>query len=647
MHQLPKVAIYLRVSSDEQASKGHSPDMQLQACLAKLNERFGENLYLYEVFQDLGYSGRLGLYDPQRPKKPHRPELTRLKNCLDQGEFDAVCVYGLDRLSRNYSLLPRLIEEVFGQGDVELISVRELGIDLATPTGRAIAQILNASNALICDISSQIQRDTSRRRRELGYPVKPAFGWRWKATKDPNGRRGIEPNPEQAEVVKYIINQFLEGASLRGIAKELVRRGIKTARGTNRWCKHIVAKIILQPLHYGLVRVTEGEYVRGAHFEDRFFDPEVFDHVTELMQQRSFTPPSYDTRPEYLLGGLIYCGHCGAKMRGRKGRGRFRVYCCNAAEYEQKPLCSRNSCRADWVEGEVLEEIGQLLMSPKVAEQARKEALAVLHNDNKQLRRKVQQLEASIQRLERRLKRWRDLLADAVISPQEYTDYRDQLLTERAALDNELQETKKLIGAGEDFERQWQTVQQALSDIAGLWERMTSEERKAVIREVVERVDMTQTSEGDFKLRIKLRFQEPVSKIISPPRGMRSKGQVTLTKRQMEALWLRIQGLSHREAAKKLGITVQALNTLLCRASRRLGAKNTREAFNLARDIIPRYLKWLDLEGREQRVSREPSPWSLGPEQERVLEALARGLKGPQIARQLEISVNTVYVHLH
>ena len=239
------------------------------------------------------------------------------------------------------------------------------------------------------------------------------------------------------------------------------------------------------------------------------------------------------------------------------------------------------------------------------------------------------------------------MLADGVITPEEYAEYREQLAAERASLDSELQETKKLLAAEEDFDRQWQAVQQALSDIASLWERMTAEERKAVIREVVERVDMTKTPDGDIELRIKLCFREPVTKIISPPRGRRGNGPTTLTRRQMEALWLRSQGLSRYEVARKLGITVQSLNSLLCEASRRLGAKSIHEAINMARDIIPRYLKWLDLEGREQRKSREHSPWSLGPEQKRILEALAAGLKGPQIAHKLGISVNTVYVHLH
>ncbi|MDK2463289.1 MAG: LuxR C-terminal-related transcriptional regulator [Candidatus Korarchaeota archaeon] len=295
----------------------------------------------------------------------------------------------------------------------------------------------------------------------------------------------------------------------------------------------------------------------------------------------------------------------------------------------------------------MLEEISHLLASPKLAEEARRHARAALREEHRELQRKIQQINASIERIKRRLKRWRDMLADGVISPQEYAEYRNQLATEQAALQSELQETRKLLEAEENFDRQWQAVQQALRDIAGLWERMTSDERKAVVREVVERIDMTKMPDGDIELRIKLRLREPSVKVISPPRGRRGNGPTTLTRRQMEALWLRSQGLSRREAARRLGITVQSLNTLLCRASRRLGTKSIHEAINMARDIIPRYLKWLDLEGREQRASRQHSPWSIDPEQKRVLEALSEDLKGPQIASQLGISVNTVYVHLH
>ena len=172
--KLPRIAIYVRVSTDEQAREGFSLQDQELQCRQRLDEIYGKNLYEAVLFPDDGFSGRLGLYDPAKPSKAHRPALSRLKQALDAGELDAVCIHRLDRLSRSYSLLPQLIEEVFGNGDIALISVREFGMDVTTPTGRAIAQLLNTSNALYAEIGGQNVRDASLLRRRSGYPIKVA-----------------------------------------------------------------------------------------------------------------------------------------------------------------------------------------------------------------------------------------------------------------------------------------------------------------------------------------------------------------------------------------------------------------------------------------------------------------------------------------
>lgn len=51
--------------------------------------------------------------------------------------------------------------------------------------------------------------------------------------KDENGDLVI--NPEQAETVKRIYREYLEGASCQQIARGLERDGIRTARGNTRW----------------------------------------------------------------------------------------------------------------------------------------------------------------------------------------------------------------------------------------------------------------------------------------------------------------------------------------------------------------------------------------------------------------------------
>ena len=91
-----KVAIYLRVSSIEQASEGFSLAAQL-----KRLEAFcvSQNWKIQKIYREEGVSA----------KNMERPELQKLLNELNQ--FDVVLVYKLDRLSRSVIDVNKLLEQ--------------------------------------------------------------------------------------------------------------------------------------------------------------------------------------------------------------------------------------------------------------------------------------------------------------------------------------------------------------------------------------------------------------------------------------------------------------------------------------------------------------------------------------------------------
>lgn len=61
-------------------------------------------------------------------------------------------------------------------------------------------------------------------------------------TKDEEGQLIIEP--EEAEVVKRIYQEYLEGASLAQIGKSLEADGILTAAGKSKWRPETLKKIL-------------------------------------------------------------------------------------------------------------------------------------------------------------------------------------------------------------------------------------------------------------------------------------------------------------------------------------------------------------------------------------------------------------------
>ena len=67
--------------------------------------------------------------------------------------------------------------------------------------------------------------------------------------KDAEGHLVI--NPEQAETVKRIFREYLEGASCQQIARGLERDGIPTGRGKSRWHDSTVRKILENEKYMG------------------------------------------------------------------------------------------------------------------------------------------------------------------------------------------------------------------------------------------------------------------------------------------------------------------------------------------------------------------------------------------------------------
>ena len=61
---------------------------------------------------------------------------------------------------------------------------------------------------------------------------------------DTNKDGGIFVNEEQAEVVRRIFREFLEGKGCPRIAKDLTRDGLKTGKESTKWTSDAVYKIL-------------------------------------------------------------------------------------------------------------------------------------------------------------------------------------------------------------------------------------------------------------------------------------------------------------------------------------------------------------------------------------------------------------------
>ncbi|WP_457566846.1 recombinase family protein [Enterococcus gallinarum] len=203
-------------------------------------------------------------------------------------------------------------------------------------------------------------------------------------TKDEDGNLIIVP--EEAEIIKLIYREYLEGQSLVGIVRGLEKDGILTAAGKTRWRPESVKKILQNEKYIGdaLLQKTvtvdfltkkrvknEGHlpqyYVENSH--EAIIPKELFLQVQEEIHRRSniYTGEGKNKRiysSKYALSAITFCGDCGDIYRRTywniHGRKEF-VWRC-VTRIEQGPgVCKNRTVKEDELYGAVMTAINKLL----------------------------------------------------------------------------------------------------------------------------------------------------------------------------------------------------------------------------------------------------------------------------------------------
>ena len=208
-----KTIAYLRVSTDKQADKGISLEAQEEKARAYASLY---DLDLIEVIIDAGESA----------KTLDRPGLQRALSMLKTGKADALLVVKLDRLTRSVVDLGKLIETYFAPGKAALMSVSEQ-IDTRSAAGRLVLNILASVSQWERETIGERTRDAMQHKQANGEYIggEAPYGFKLVAGEL------IEDEAEQ-EVIQKAKTYHAEGLSLRKIAAELDKQGIKTRRGS-------------------------------------------------------------------------------------------------------------------------------------------------------------------------------------------------------------------------------------------------------------------------------------------------------------------------------------------------------------------------------------------------------------------------------
>ena len=266
-----KVAVYLRVSTEEQAREGYSLGAQRETL-----ETYCEihDFEIVDVYIDDGYTGR----------NTNRPAYRRMMEDIDA--WDAILVLKMDRIHRNTRNFIEMMDNLKKKGK-DFISKQEK-LDTKTAMGNFVMQLIQGIAQLESEQIGERTRDGMRekaeglaysddKKRTMGFT--PPFGYRIDDGK-------LVDDFNEQYVVDLIFKLYASDETMDSICYSLNQQGLLTRKG-NPWNKFNLRNILHNPVYAGYMRWDD---ILIKHDATPVVSPEEFNAIQEKMARKVRDP---------------------------------------------------------------------------------------------------------------------------------------------------------------------------------------------------------------------------------------------------------------------------------------------------------------------------------------------------------------------
>lgn len=325
-----KAAIYIRVSTADQAESGYS----LQAQEALCRNYCAEHDYsVVGVYADEGKSASKAL--------DKRTELLRLISDAEKGKVSVILFKDITRWTRNAAAYYK-VQERLDKCGCAWIAVEQPYLETVTPTGRFQVQIMLGTAQLEAEQTGQrikFIQDAEVKRGHYPFPPHNApTGYTTKKREDGNY---LIIDEQAAPVIRTIFETFRLSNNLQRCV-EAVREqyGIEYSHTT-------INRILRNPIYKGVFRGIQG-------FCPPIVEPSVFDALQR--PKRVYNGSKH--KGEYIFSSLTKCAVCGRTMRANCTDDKYHQYNCKSG-------CGVNITQKD-LEKKVLDQIGPAFADYKV-----------------------------------------------------------------------------------------------------------------------------------------------------------------------------------------------------------------------------------------------------------------------------------------
>ena len=325
MRSILRVAAYCRVStdSDDQLNSYNSQVSYYTDLIRKNNE-----WNFVDVYADEGITGT---------QISKRTNFQRLINDCMNDEIDMVITKSISRFARN-TLDTLKYVRMLKERNIAVYFEDEK-INTLTMDGELLLVVLSSvAQQEVENISANVKKGLKMKmsRGEL-VGFQGCLGYDYNVDD-----KSISINREEAEIVRYIFNRYIEGAGGRLIGNELEQLGYKTKRGSSTWHESTILGIIKNEKYKGDVLLGKtftldpiskrrlenyGEedqfYLREHH--EPIVSEEIFDKAQAIRLKRSIPRGSHEVEGfkrqkysrKYAFSCMLECAFCGGTLTRR------------------------------------------------------------------------------------------------------------------------------------------------------------------------------------------------------------------------------------------------------------------------------------------------------------------------------------------
>lgn len=417
-----RVAAYCRVSTDNE-EQATSYDTQIQHYREYIISK--PEWELVDIYADEGISAT-------NTKK--RDDFNRMIDDCKLGLIDLVITKSISRFARNTVDCLNYIREL-----------KEMNIPVFFE--KENINTMDAKGEVLITIMASLAQQESE---SLSQNVKLGMQYRFQQgkimvnttcflgyDKDDNGNLVI--NPKQAEVVKRIFREYLEGKSILAICRGLERDKIKTSRGNARWHDSSVRKILENEKYMGDAllqktytvdflnkkRVKNNGIMPQYYVEDShpaIISKEIFMQVQEEIARRGMLKDVHGRRKcfsaAHAFSQITFCADCGAEFSRLhwNNHGKKSIVWRCSKRVEDYTKCSARTIKEDDLQ------------------QAFVEALQIMIGDSsnylKRLQSNLNQIivdPCALQNIDDQLNKLQHELIERTENHEDYTDIADEI----------------------------------------------------------------------------------------------------------------------------------------------------------------------------------------------------------------------------